>query len=129
MSERTTRTQSGRSQTATRNALASASALLLLGVLTAASLDLRDPVFREFRRDVAAERAAVRQLTITLAKAVRGMVGGADQAGLAPKAAGAAAWTPGPVAVAMPVVSDDLPGPRPPLREALHNLPPPLGVA
>lgn len=124
MSERTTRHQN-----AARSALASASALLLLGVLTAASLDLRDPVLREFRRDVAAERAAVRQLTITLAKAVRGIVGGADQANLATKPADADAWLPAAVSASVPVVAGDLPGPRPPLREELHNLPPPLRVA
>jgi hypothetical protein len=52
-----------------------ASALLLLGVAMSLSVEQIAPVVRELQRETATERAAVRELAASLAKAVRQLSG------------------------------------------------------
>jgi len=64
-----------RSASTFRGPLTSVSALLVVGLLVGTSLRVMDPVIRSHHRDSGTERAAVRQLTATLARAVRELVG------------------------------------------------------
>lgn len=58
-----------------RPSVAHATALLVLSLIVAASIDPLRPIAREVQRETAPERAAVRELTATLAKAVRSLCG------------------------------------------------------
>ncbi|MFM9996000.1 MAG: hypothetical protein ACKVU4_09380 [Phycisphaerales bacterium] len=63
-----------RSTSAPRSALAGASVVFVLGLLVAASVEPLRPWARELHRETLPERAAVRELSAALAKAVRGLV-------------------------------------------------------
>lgn len=109
-----------------RHGVAHATAALVLGLLVAASIDPLRPIAREVQRETAPERAAVRELTATLAKAVRSLCGSptvkpvalAGAAASAIDADGAATATRGRDA------SDAAPAPVR-LRAELLDLPPP----
>lgn len=58
-----------------RGPLTSVSALLVVGLLVGTSLRVVQPAVGQVHRDAGTDRAAVRQLTATLAAAVRDMVG------------------------------------------------------
>ena len=58
-----------------RPSVAHATAVLVLSLVVAASIDPLRPIAREVQRETAPERAAVRELTATLAKAVRSLCG------------------------------------------------------
>lgn len=58
-----------------RGPLTSVSALLVVGLLVGTSLRTIQPGVRDVQRDSGSDRAAVRQLTETLARAVRELVG------------------------------------------------------
>ena len=60
---------------APRHGVAHATAVLVLGLIVAASVEPLRPIAREVQRETAPERAAVRELTATLAKAVRSLCG------------------------------------------------------
>jgi hypothetical protein len=60
---------------ALRARLAGISALLVVSLFLGASLNAAKPAVREAARDSAAERMAVRELTVSLARAVRHLVG------------------------------------------------------
>jgi hypothetical protein len=58
-----------------RSALAGASALMVVALVLGADLKAARPAVRDLQRDAAVERAAVRHLTASLARAVRDLVG------------------------------------------------------
>ncbi len=62
-----------------RTTLAGVSTLLLFGLLVSVAVEPLRPVVRELQREATAERAAVRQLTDSLARAVRDLVGADTQ--------------------------------------------------
>lgn len=105
-----------------RNALASASAILLMGMLAAATLELADPTMR---REPVSERAAVRQLTVTLARAVRGIVG-EERAHAAAAPAATVAVSPAPAAATVRPAERGASAGERLLRAELLDLPPPL---
>ncbi len=108
----------------TRPALAGASVLFVFGLLAAASVDpLRlIPVSRE----APAERVAVRELTATLAKAVRSLVENASHKPIAYASPVPTRWEPFElIRCSEPSAPSAAPGAAPLLRHALLDLPPP----
>ena len=119
-------TDRSRSSAPLRAPLASVSALLVVSLFLGASLANAKPALREATRNAAAERVAVRQLTDSLARAVRHLVG-SDQhkpclRAAIPGSIGIAARAAAPVA--------DERETTPPIalpRKGLLVLPPPAG--
>lgn len=68
-------TNVSRTAPALRAPLAGVSALLVVTLFLGASLNAAKPAMGQTTRDSAAERVAVRQLTVSLARAVRHLVG------------------------------------------------------
>lgn len=58
-----------------RGPLSGVSALVVVGLLLGASFRALEPAVREVQRETGADRIAVRQISATLAKAVRELVG------------------------------------------------------
>ena len=117
-------TNESRSVAIARGPLAGISALLVFSLFLGVSLNAGKPAMQERARDTAAERVAVRQLTASLARAVRHLVG-SDQH--KPCLNRLAAFGPGVAELArVPVMArvECLP-PVPLLRTGLLDLPPP----
>jgi hypothetical protein len=75
-------------QTSPRSAFSGICTLLAVGLLVGASLSAVQPGIRDLGRDTAVERAAVRNLTVTLARAVRDFVGDKTKPAKLPAARG-----------------------------------------
>lgn len=108
-----------------RPALAGASALLVLGLIVTASLDPARSSRRELAREQM-ERVSVRELTATLAKAVRTLVETAAQKPVVLAASRLAAWDRDDGLVARRPVATDAAAPVVLLRHDLLDLPPPV---
>lgn len=105
-----------------------ASALLVLSLLLVASVDPWRSLGRESLRETSAERAVVRELAVTIAKAVRHLAG-ADHLKSAPRCAPAPAWDPMPAPAFAVVAPDVYAAPRDrALRAELLDLPPPAAA-
>ncbi len=113
-----------RTQPGTRPALAGASVLFVFGLLAAASIEPLRPA--AVSRDTQTERAAVRELTSTLAKAVRSLVENASHKPVAYASTVPARWEPFElIRCSAPLAPSLVPGAVPLLRHDLLDLPPP----
>lgn len=111
-----------------RPAIAGASVLFVFGLLAAASIDPFRPAVRE-TRETQGERASVRELTATLAKAVRSLVETASQRPVASLSVRVDPWEKGEAFVAtLPPEAAGLRSSPPRLRHALLDLPPPAAA-
>jgi hypothetical protein len=114
-----------RSEEIPRSAFGSLCSLLVVSLLVGASLSAVEPGIRDLGRDTANQRLAVRHLTVSVARAVRQLVGEKHQAGQEP-ARNAGAIRP---VLCSTVSASEHAGPRvAPIRVELLNLPPPARI-